>query len=241
MALFYLWFRLKMRLDKYLSQSTGFSRKEVKKMLHKGMISVDGEVTKDASLHVAADAHVLMEGYPVEPPGDKYIMLYKPEGFVCSNDDGTHPTVVSLIELPRADELHICGRLDVDTTGLVLLTSNGKWAHRITSPKHKTGKVYRVETADPIPQEAIEQFETGLMLASERFRTKPARLEILSEHEALVTLTEGRYHQVKRMFAAIGNRVVGLHRESVGAIELDEMLEPGEYRFLSDAEVESVQ
>jgi len=229
-----------MRLDKYLSQSTGFSRKEIKKMLHKGLFSVDGEVVKNGALHVSLDSQILMDGYPVDAPGEKYIMLYKPEGVVCSNDDGTHPTVVSLIELPRADELHICGRLDVDTTGLVLLTSNGKWAHRVTSPKHKTGKLYRVGTADPIDASAVEKFNQGLMLDRERFRTKPATMEILSEREALVTLTEGRYHQVKRMFAAIGNRVVSLHRERVGAIELDEMLEPGEYRFLTEEEVASV-
>lgn len=229
-----------MRLDKFISQSTGISRKEVRKLLHSGKITCDGATVTNPAIHITLDADVCLEGFPIEAPGERYIMLNKPEGFVCSNDDGTHPTVVSLIDLPRAEELHICGRLDVDTTGLVLLSSNGQWAHRVTAPRHKTDKLYRVTTADPIPDSAIEQFERGLKLASEKFRTKPAKLELIDACEARVTLTEGRYHQVKRMFAAIGNKVVALHRERIGGIELDEMLEPGEYRFLSDDEVNAI-
>lgn len=229
-----------MRLDKFLAQSSGFSRKDVRKMLRAGEITLNGEEVRDPALHISKEDLICLDGMPLDPPGERYLMLYKPEGCVCSNDDSTHPTVLSLIDLPRADELAICGRLDVDTTGLVLVTSDGKWAHRVTSPKHKTGKVYLVETADPIPADAVEKFEKGLMLANEHFRTKPATLEILSDYEARVTLTEGRYHQVKRMFAALGNRVESLHRESIGAIQLDPDLELGEYRELTEEEVQSI-
>ncbi len=229
-----------MRIDKFLAQSTGLSRKEVHRLIHTGKITLDDEVIKNIGLHVKDDADILLNGFPVEPPRDYYLMLHKPEGFVCSNQDGSHPSVLNFIELPRADEMTICGRLDVDTTGLVLITSDGKWAHRVTSPKHKTGKRYRVVTADPISSSAIDTFAQGLMLNSELKPTLPAELEILSSHEALLTLQEGRYHQVKRMFAAIGNKVVGLHREKIGFITLDDELEPGEYRELTADEVAAI-
>lgn len=229
-----------MRLDKFLAQSSGFSRKDVRKMMRAGEITINGEEARDPAMHISDEDYICLDGMPLEAPGEQYLMLYKPEGCVCSNDDATHPTVLSLLDLPRADEMIICGRLDVDTTGLVLITTDGKWAHRVTSPKHKTGKIYHVETADPIPLDAIEKFEKGLMLHNEPFRTKPAKLEIISDYEAQVTLTEGRYHQVKRMFAAIGNKVESLHRAQVGSIVLDEFLEPGEYRDLTEAEVNSI-
>ncbi|WP_299183623.1 pseudouridine synthase [uncultured Neptuniibacter sp.] len=229
-----------MRLDKYLAQSTGFSRKEVRRFMKAGEVIVNTQEVSDPALQIAHSDEVYLSGYPVEPPGDKYLMLNKPLGCVCSNDDSTHPTVLSLIDLPRADELTICGRLDVDTTGLVLLTSNGKWAHRVTSPRHKTGKLYQVVTADPIPESAIDKFSKGLMLINEKTRTKPAQLTITGQNKADVVLTEGRYHQVKRMFAAIGNKVEALHRVSIGSISLDEELEPGEFRYLTDEEINSI-
>lgn len=229
-----------MRIDKFLAQSTGLSRKEVHRLMHAEKITLDGEIIKNTGQHVTEDADIMLDGFPVEAPRDYYLMLHKPEGFVCSNQDGNHPSVLNFIELPRADEMTICGRLDVDTTGLVLITSDGKWAHRVTSPKHKTGKRYRVETADPIPASAIDAFAEGMMLNNEHKPTKPATLEILSDHQALVTLEEGRYHQVKRMFAAIGNRVTALHREQIGPITLDEELDPGEYRELTAEEVAAI-
>ena len=130
-----------MRLDKYLAQSTGFSRKEVKRMLHAGEVKINGEPEKNAARHLSETDEVELDGMHVDAPSTRYIMLNKPDGCVCANEDPTYPTVVSLIELPRADELKIAGRLDMDTTGLVLLTDDGKWAHRVTSPRHKAGKV----------------------------------------------------------------------------------------------------
>jgi len=123
----------------------------------------------------------------------------------------------------------------------MLLTDDGKWSHRITSPRHKLPKRYRVETADPIDAAAVQAFNDGLKLHGEHRLTKPAELEILAPREAIVYLTEGRYHQVKRMFAALGNKVIRLHREQIGPIVLDPALEPGEYRFLTDAEIASIK
>ena len=229
-----------MRLDKYLAQSTGFSRKEVKRMLHADEVQVNGEPERNPARKVNDEDLVLLDGFPVETPRERYLMLHKPMGYVCSHDEGTHPSVLGLIELPRADELTIAGRLDVDTTGLVLLSSDGQWCHRITSPRHKLGKVYEATLADPIDQTYVENFARGIQLNGEKGLTKPANLEILSDHVARVELFEGRYHQVKRMFAALGNRVEALHRESIGPIVLDEELFEGEWRELSQAEVVSI-
>ena len=229
-----------MRLDKYLAQSTGFSRKEVKRMLHADEVQVNGEYERNPARKVSEEDEVLLDGYPIDTPRERYIMLYKPVGYVCSNDDGTHPSVLGLVELPRADELTIAGRLDVDTTGLVLLSDDGQWCHRITSPRHKLGKIYEVTLADPIDESYVEKFERGILLNGEKEPTKPASLQILSETSARVQLFEGRYHQVKRMFAALGNRVEALHRDAIGPIQLDEELFEGEWRELTQAEVESI-
>ncbi len=229
-----------MRLDKYITQVTDFSRKEVKRLLHAGEVTVNGEPERDPGRKVDEHDDIDLQGMPLDAPRTRYLMLNKPEGVVCSTDDPSHPTVLALLELPRVERLNICGRLDVDTTGLVLLTDDGQWAHRVTSPNHKTGKVYRLTTADPIPEDAVRKFANGVMLNGEKQRTKPAELEILSEREARICLQEGRYHQVKRMFAALGNRVESLHRERIGNILLDEMLDPGEYRELTDEEIASI-
>ena len=152
-------------------------------------------------------------------------------------DDPEHPIVFTLLDEPLVERLHTVGRLDLDTTGLLLLTDDGQWSHRISSPKHHVAKTYRVWTADPIPQSAIAQFAEGVMLRNEKNATLPAELEIVSETEALLTIHEGRYHQVKRMFAAIGNKVEKLHREQIGSFKLGADLAEGEYRYLTPEEV----
>lgn len=231
---------LSMRLDKYLSQATGFSRKEVKRMLHADEVQINGEFERNPARKISDSDEVLLDGFPVDKPRARYLMLNKPLGYVCSNDDGTHPSVLGLIELPRADEMTIAGRLDVDTTGLVLISDDGQWCHRITAPKHKLGKIYEATLADPIDESYIERFERGILLNGEKELTKPAKLEILSDRSARVELYEGRYHQVKRMFAALGNKVETLHREAIGPITLDEELYEGEWRELDETEVASI-
>ena len=227
-----------MRLDKYLAHSTGSSRKEVKRALHKKMVTVNDVVVKDASFQVSSSDTISYLQQALEAPKQRYYMLNKPQGYVCSNDDPSHPTVAGLLsdEL-RPDLLNIAGRLDVDTTGLLLLTTDGQWLHKVTSPNHKQTKRYWVETAEAIEQNAVELFEKGVMLKSEKQPTKPATLEIQGSHIAYLTLTEGKYHQVKRMFAAIGNKVTELHRDRIAGITLDESLSPGQYRELTEAEI----
>lgn len=209
-------------------------------MLHADEVSVNGEAERNSGRQVSDADQVLLDGQEVDTPSERYLMLHKPEGYVCSHNEGDNPTVIGLIELPRAEKLSIAGRLDIDTTGLVLLSDDGQWCHRITSPRHKQAKVYELRCADPIDDKAAEQFARGIMLNNEKALTKPAELELIDAHRARVTLYEGRYHQVKRMFAALGNRVVELHRESIGPIRLDDALFPGEYRELTQAEVQSI-
>lgn len=170
----------------------------------------------------------------------RYIMLHKPLDTVCTSLDDDPRSVLALLDVDKPEQLHIAGRLDVDTTGLVLITDDGNWSHRITSPKKTCGKRYRVKLAEPVDEGVINVFAQGVMLKDETRVTLPAQLEILTPQEVLLTLREGKYHQVKRMFAAMGNRVVGLHREQIGEIALDPSLEEGEWRPLTSQEVASV-
>lgn len=226
-----------MRLDKFLGTTLGITRREAGKLLRDKKIEIDGAIVRSASFQVGDDNNVEFSGRPLRLQGPRYFMLNKPQGFVCSHVDGFNPTVFVLFDEVSPEKMHVAGRLDGDTTGLTLLTDDGQWSHRITSPRHECAKVYLVETADPIVVENIAQFEAGMQLNGEKDITRPAKLEIVGEREGILTITEGKYHQVKRMFAAVGNRVVSLHRERVGAVKLDENLKPGEYRPLTAEEV----
>ncbi len=229
-----------MRLDKFLCDALGTTRKESTQILKTGEVTVDGVVQKSGSFKVTEQAEVEWQGREITQTGPRYIMLNKPEGYVCSHEDGFNHTAFVLLDEMNMNGLHFAGRLDVDTTGLVLITDDGKWSHRITSPKHKCDKIYRVWLADPVQPDYAEKLAAGVELRNEREPTLPAQMEVIDENEVLLTIHEGKYHQVKRMFAALGNKVVGLHREKVGDIVLDENLEPGEYRYLSEDEIESV-
>jgi len=230
-----------MRLDKAVSQVTDLSRAEVKRAARAGRITVNDEVVTDPGTKISDSDLLCLDGEPLEEPGPRYYMLHKPLGYVSATKDSEHPTVLDLIDEPNKQKLHIAGRLDIDTTGLVLLTDDGQWSHRITSPRHHCDKTYYAHLAERIDENAVEKFAKGIWLENEKKRTKPARLEILYANEVRITISEGRYHQVKRMFAALGNRVLELHRERIGDILLDEDLEPGDYRPLSQDEIASIQ
>lgn len=229
-----------MRLDKYITQVSDLSRKDAKRLLRTGLVSVDSEVVKDPTLHIRDGMQVCIEGEVLQPPRPRYFMLNKPQGYVCVTKDRDHPTVLELLDEPNKDKLQIAGRLDIDTTGLVLITDDGKWNHAVTSPKRDCDKTYYVTLAMDISEDSGEKFRQGVMLEGELKPTQPATLEPVFTNEARLTIQEGRYHQVKRMFAAVGNRVNELHRESVGDITLDCSLEPGEYRELTASEIASV-
>ncbi len=229
-----------MRLDKYVSQSSGLSRKEVKLCIRQRRVAVDGRVVVSANDVVNEHCAVTLDGEVLSVPGNAYYMLNKPQGVVCATVDSRHPTVVDLIA-GHGRRLHPVGRLDLDTTGLVLLTDDGLWSHAICSPKRKKSKTYEVMLAEPLVENAEKIFEQGMALKGEVKPTLPAALQRLSPTKVKVTLYEGRYHQVKRMFAALGNCVIGLHRLSIGSLVLDPTLQRGEYRMLTTQEVENLR
>jgi len=232
-----------MRLDKYICECTDLSRSLATRALKNKHVQVNGQIVKSGSLHieVGKDEVCLDEQPLILHTGFRYYMMHKPSGVVCANNDHDHPIVFDLLyNEPAMHKLHTVGRLDLDTTGLLLITDDGKWSHFITSPKHHLAKTYRVWLAEPLIAEAEQHFESGILLKNEKRPTLPATLERITDTEVLVTLEEGKYHQVKRMFAAIGNHVEGLHRERIGALQLDEDLGEGEYRELSEEEVFSL-
>ena len=226
-----------MRLDRFLSHRPEFSRQDARRLLLAGRVRVDGLAAGDGRREVSAfsrielDDQVLQAGYPA-----RYLMLHKPVGCVSATSDPQHRTVLDLLPVAEREGLHIAGRLDGNTTGLLLLTNDGQWSRRLTLPGSKLPKVYRVETAEPIGPEYVETFARGIYFAFEDLTTLPARLEILDSRSARLTLVEGRYHQVKRMFGHFRNRVTRLHRESIGPIHLDPALQPGHYRPLTAEE-----
>jgi 16S rRNA pseudouridine516 synthase len=232
-----------MRLDKFISKATELSRKESKKILHASEVTVNDEVVKDPGLHVdIINDEVLWAGEPLSvATGNRYILLHKPEGFECTLKAKEHPIVTELIAVPELASLRIAGRLDVDTTGALLLSDDGGWLHRVTSPKHEHAKVYELTLADPMNEEeqahAIKKVGEGILLEGDYEPTKPATLEFIDEKHARLTLEQGKYHQVKRMMGYFGNKVVELHRASIGHITLDG-LERGDSRFLTPEEVE---
>ena len=232
-----------MRLDKFISKATELSRKESKKILHASEITVNDEVVKDPGLHVdIINDEVLWAGEPLSvATGNRYILLHKPEGFECTLKAKEYPIVTELIAVPELGSLRIAGRLDVDTTGALLLSDDGGWLHRVTSPKHEHAKVYELTLADPMNEEeqahAIKKVGEGILLEGDYEPTKPATLEFIDEKHARLTLEQGKYHQVKRMMGYFGNKVVELHRASIGHITLDG-LERGDSRFLTPEEVE---
>jgi len=227
-----------MRLDRFLSNLPRFNRQQVRLLLVQKRVRVDGLTVADPQhevrefSQVEVDDQVLQAGRP-----PRYFMLHKPQGCVSATRDPEHRTVLDLIDEPDAAELHIAGRLDFNTTGLMILTNDGQWSRRLTQPQTKLPKVYYVETEQLIGPEYAETFARGLYFAFENLTTQPATLELLGPRRARLSIVEGRYHQVKRMFGHFDNKVLRLHREAMGPLVLDEQLAPGEYRPLRDEEI----
>ena len=226
-----------MRLDKLFCHVTGLTRSQAQKIIRRREVEVDGVEVRDPTMQVGDDNEVEWQGRVIRLSGPRYFMLNKPLGVVSATLDSQHTTVIDLLDEMNPKGLHAAGRLDIDTTGLVLISDDGEWTHRITSPKHKCEKSYLVTLAESLDESLIERFAAGIELNNEKEKTKPAKLEILSATEARLIITEGKYHQVKRMFAASGNHVVALHRERIGGLLLDSELGEGEYRPLGDDEV----
>ncbi|WP_462170183.1 16S rRNA pseudouridine(516) synthase RsuA [Pseudoalteromonas xiamenensis] len=224
------------RLDKFVSHLIESPRTKVRGGIKRGYAKVNGEVVSKFDVSISPSDEVLWKDQQLVYLGKRYFMLHKPKGYVCANSDEMHPTVFDLLDEPNLKDFHVAGRLDIDTTGLVLITNDGDWSHKITSPKHEKFKTYLVETRDPISDEAIQQLRDGVQLHGERELTRPAIVEKLASYQLRLSISEGKYHQVKRMLAAVENKVVELHREKIGSILLDEQLEEGQYRLLSENE-----
>lgn len=230
-----------MKLSRILSNQNGVSRKQANRLIAAGLATVNGQVCTDAATEVDRFASVVVEGKTLQAGEPAiYLMLHKPAGYLSATEDDEHPTVMELLAPDLRPGLHIAGRLDRASTGLLILTNDGLWSRRLTEPRIKLPKVYRVSTAYPISPETAQRFAEGIWFDYEQLRTSPARLESLAATEARLTIYEGRYHQVKRMFHAVGNRVTALHREQMGAIRLDATLPPGAYRPLSRQETAGV-
>lgn len=227
-----------MRLDKYIATHSDATRTLAKMAIKTGRVEINGAVCKDQGKKVVPSDVVSVNGRELEASGEVYLVMNKKAGIICATQDEEQDTVLDFLDGYTHKVLHIAGRLDKDTTGLVLITSDGRWSHRVTSPNYVCEKTYLLETVLPIQASYIEEFSKGVLLRDEIKATKPANLEILSEKTARLTLTEGKYHQVKRMMGAMGNRVVKLHRESVGGVTLDGLLE-GEFRELTQTEIDS--
>ncbi|MEN8168810.1 MAG: 16S rRNA pseudouridine(516) synthase RsuA [Pseudomonadota bacterium] len=226
-----------MRLDKYLCHATGLTRSQAHKIVRRREVTVDGEEVRNPALRITSDSKVEWQGRSIMLSGPRYFMMNKPAGVVSATLDAQHTTVIDLLDEANPKGLHAAGRLDIDTTGLVLISDDGEWTHRITSPRHKCEKSYLVILSETLDESLIDIFAAGIELHNEKGKTKPAMLEILSPTEARIIISEGKYHQVKRMFAASGNHVVALHRERIGALGLDDDLAEGEFRPLSEEEI----
>lgn len=228
------------RLDKFLAATTDLTRSLAKKALHRGEVTVDGEVVKDAAMQVSETSRVCWQDELLQlHSGYHYLVLNKPVGYECSSKSSHHPLVSDLLGgLPGRERIQPVGRLDVTTSGLLLMTDDGQWSHRITSPRYQKRKIYRALLAEPLVSDAEERLQAGLQLEGEDLPTRSAELQRLDGLQVRLILTEGRYHQVRRMFAALGNHVVTLHREAVGDLELDEQALPaGQWRELTPQEV----
>lgn len=228
------------RLDKYLADMGLGTRSEVKAYIRKGRVQVDGTVVKEADRKIDVPAQtVCFDGRRIVYEAFEYYMLNKPAGVVSAVRDNISRTVIGLIAEPKKDDLFPVGRLDKDTEGLLLITNDGELAHRLLSPKKHVGKVYYARVKGRITQKEIELFKQGIRI-EEDFTTLPAELAILESGEESavhVTIYEGKFHQVKRMFEAVGTEVIYLKRLSMGTLKLDETLAPGEYRKLTEEEL----
>lgn len=224
---------MRLRLDQFVSQATGLSRKQAGQFIRQKRIRVAGQNAIKAAQHITSDAVIMLDEQRLRLPGKLYLMLHKPAGVVSATQDSAQRTAIDLIDHPHAHTLHIAGRLDKDTTGLLLLTNDGQWSHSITSPRHHVAKTYLVTLTEPLDETAAQQLRDGVRLRNEKEATQPAQVTVLANQQVRMIIHEGKYHQVKRMFAAVGYHVCALHREQIGEWQLPDDLACGEWRHLS--------
>ena len=231
-----------MRLDKLISNCGFGSRKEVKIIMKKGLVTVDGVVCKRPETHVNPECQRVCIGDTlIEYEKFSYLMLNKPAGVISATFDEEHETVVELLEERYLyAQVFPVGRLDKDTTGLLILSNDGGFAHRACSPKKRIAKVYEATLDKNVSEVEIKAFADGVTFTDDDYKTMPATLEPMGENAARITVFEGKFHQIKRMFEAVGFKVLTLKRVSFAGIKLDESLAEGEYRRLNDAEMDII-
>ncbi len=230
------------RLDKIIASQGQHSRSEVKKLVKQGLVTVNGTVAKSADIKCNAQSdEIIVDSVPLLYKKHLYLMLNKPKGIISATEDRTQKTVLDLVpgELYR-DGLFPAGRLDSDTTGFVLLTDDGDFAHRILSPKNHIMKTYHATLKEPLNEEDITKFKEGLTLG-DGTKCLEAHVKMLESNICEVIICEGKYHQVKRMFASIGNKVLELKRVKMGDLPLDESLAEGQFRELTKQEIECIE
>ena len=227
-----------MRVDKMIGNAKLDTRRNIKRNAKKGALVINGDIVKDTSTQVDPNMdEVYYLGQYVEYFESIYIMMNKPQGVLSATMDEDETVIDLLDDFYQVLDLSIAGRLDKDTTGLLLLSTDGKFVHTITSPNSNIEKTYEVGTRDPINPSFIEEFKNGVEIKEEDYIARPAKLEIIDDKKAIVKVSEGKFHLVKRLFSNLGNEVVSLKRIAIGDLKLDPFLQEGSYRELHDEEL----
>lgn len=230
-----------MRLDKFLCDTAGLTRTEAKNAVKKGQIAVNGQVQKAADFKVKENTDtVTFQGRPLSYAAFHYYILHKPAGVITATEDKKESTVMDILREEKVKNLFPVGRLDKDTEGLLLITDDGELAHNLLSPKKHVDKEYLVKVRDSISEDDCRKLSEGVDIGDEK-PTAPAKVERVAEKEILLTIREGRFHQVKRMLQAVGNEVLYLKRLSMGSLRLPKDLEKGTYRPLSEEEIYKIK
>ena len=225
------------RLDRFIARQESITLREVQSLIAQCRVHLDGKPATSISQTVGQFSHVTLDQRVLQDNRAHYVMLHKPEGVVSATTDKHHRTVIDLLPQAYARSLHIAGRLDFNSTGLMLLTNDGRWSRRLSEPESAITKTYQVLLEKPLNEDYIAAFAEGMHFAFEGVTTRPAKLKLLCAHRAEVSLIEGRYHQIKRMFGHFDNRVLSLHRSAIGELSLAQDLAPGQSRELSEAEL----
>lgn len=227
------------RLDKFIAKTLGYQGNQVKLLLAKGQVRLDNQITYDGETLIGKFSKIEVEGQLLRNETPIYLMLHKPVGVVSATFDDEHTTALSL--LPKQyHHLHIAGRLDLNSSGLLLFTNDGKWSKKLSHPQTKLPKYYTVGVAKAITDEQIAGFKEGVYFAFEDITTAPATLSKINQTKAQVVLKEGRYHQIKRMFGHFRNPVLSIHRTQIGPFTLPDDLKPGEFRLINHPNVDSL-
>ncbi|MES2981441.1 MAG: pseudouridine synthase [Verrucomicrobiota bacterium] len=220
-----------MTISQFIAKQSGLGKRHAKKLLETGQVFLNHTAITDGNLPLEKFDHLTVNGEILQARTARYILLHKPIGILSATSDKTHPTVIDLIDTPWANELHLAGRLDRATSGLIILTNDSRFSESLTSPENHVPKTYLVHANQPIPETVFQQFRDGMSFEKENTRSAPAIVDLLSETSCRLTIYEGLHHQIKRMFLRFGIRVTQLHRESIGPYQIGN-LQPGEWRHI---------